>query len=116
MNEESSEQAGALAPETAFELLSHSRRLGLLECLKDHDETLGLTDASEAVASAVEDKPVQEIEADTVKQISMALYHSHIPRLEEHGIVDYDQERDLVRLTDRGHQLAEYMNRFKDSY
>lgn len=116
MIEESPQQVEALAPETAFQLLSHSTRIGLLECLKDYDETLALADVSEEVACTVEDKPVQNIEAESVKQIYMALYHSHIPRLEAHDIVQYDQERDLVTLTERGHQLAEYLNQFKNQF
>lgn len=116
MSEESPQQVEALAPETAFQLLSHSTRLGLLECLNDYDETLALADAAEEIACAVDDKPIQEIEAESVKQIYMSLYHSHLPRLEAHGIVYYDQEHDLVALTDRGHQLVEYLDRFKERF
>lgn len=113
MSEDSLQQVEALDPATAFQLLSHSIRLGLLECLNDYDETLALADAAEEIACAVEDKPIQDIEAEFVKRIYMSLYHSHIPRLEGHDIVRYDQERDLVALTDRGHQLTEYLDRPK---
>lgn len=116
MRDEAQQQVAALTPETAFQLLSHPTRLGLLECLSDHDETLALADASEEIACAVEDKPLQAIKADSVKRIYMALYHSHIPKLVDHDIVTYDQEHDLVALTERGHQLAEYLNRFKDAH
>lgn len=116
MSDETPQQVAALAPETVFQLLSHSTRYGLLECLSDHDETLALADASEEIARAVEDEPVQAIEADTVKRIYMALYHSHIPKLVDHDIVSYDQEHDLVALTERGHQLVEYLTRFEEAY
>lgn len=116
MSEESLQQLEPLDPATAFELLSHSTRIGLLECLADYDETLALADAAEEIACAVEDKPVQDIEAESVKQIYMALYHSHIPRLEAHNVVQYDQDRDLVALTDRGHQLATYLPQFKNQF
>lgn len=115
MSEELQQELEPLAPETVFELLSHSTRRGLLECLTEHDETLALADVSEEVAAAVEDERVQDIEAEAIKQVYMALYHSHIPKLEHHGIVTYDQEHDLVALTERGHQLAEYLNRFEES-
>lgn len=116
MSEELPRQLEPLAPATAFELLSHSTRIGLIECLADYDETLALADAAEEVAGAVEDKPVQEIEAESVKQFYMALYHSHIPRLEAHDVVQYDQERDLVALTDRGHQLATSLHQFQNHF
>lgn len=114
MSDESQDHVEAGAPETTFELLSHSKRLGLLECLKAYDETLALADAAEEIASAVEDKPVQDIDAEFVKRIYMALYHSHIPRLEAHDIVHYDQENDLVALTERGHEMAEYLEQFEN--
>lgn len=116
MIDESPQQVESLAPETVFQLLSHSIRLGLLECLNDYDQTLALADASEEIACAVEDKPVQDIDAESIKRIYMSLYHSHIPQLEVHDIVHYNQERDLVALTDRGHQLAEYLNQFKEPF
>lgn len=116
MSEESQQLGEPLAPGTAFKLLSHSTRRGLLECLDEYDETLALADVSEEVAVAVEDERVQDIEAQTVKRVYMALYHSHIPELRDRGIVTYDQEHDLVALTERGSQLAEYLNRFKESY
>lgn len=116
MSEELPQQLEPLAPATAFQLLSHPTRIGLLECLADYDETVALADASEGIACAVEDKPVQDIEAESVKQIYMALYHSHIPRLEAHNVVQYDQERDLVALTDRGHQLATSLHQFKHQF
>lgn len=115
MREGSPRRVEALAPETAFRLSSNPTRRGLLECLGYHGETLSLADASEEIACAAEDEPIQEVEAETVKRIYMALYHSHIPRLEAHDIVHYDQAHDLVALTERGHQLAEYLDRFDES-
>lgn len=116
MSEELQPQGEPLALETAFTLLSHSTRRGLLECLTEYDETLALADVSEEVAAALEDKRVRDIHAEVVKQVYMALYHSHIPKLGDHGIVTYDQEHDLVALTERGHQLAESLDRFRESY
>lgn len=110
MNDESPRQIESLSRKTAFQLLSHSYRLALLDCLEAYDETLTLADASEQVASKIEDAPVEEIEAESVKRIYLSLYHSHVPRLEAHDIVQYDQEQDLVTLDSRADQLVAYMN------
>lgn len=115
MSEESPQQTEALSRETAFQLLSHSHRLALLDCLDAYDEPITLADVSEQVASEIEDEPLEDIEAESVKRIYISLYHSHIPRLEAHDIVQYNQERDLVTLDSRGDQLVAYMRQIHES-
>lgn len=39
---------------------------------------------------------LDDIPAKTVKRMYMSLYHCHIPKLVEEGVLEYDQERDLV--------------------
>lgn len=39
---------------------------------------------------------LDDIPAETVKRMYMSLYHRHIPSLVEDGVVEYDQEHDLV--------------------
>lgn len=114
MSEESPQQSGSLSEETIFQLLSHSHRLALLDCLNKYDETLTLADLSEEVASEMVEEPLEEIDAESVKEVYISLYHSHIPRLEAHNIVQYDHEQDLVTLDFRGDQLVTYMNKINE--
>jgi hypothetical protein len=48
---------------------------------------------------------LDDIPAETVKQMYMSLYHTHIPKLVEASVVEYDQESDSVALGPNATQL-----------
>ena len=111
MSEEPLQTMEALSPDTALRLISHAYRRALLDCLYHHDCSLALADAAEAVVEMNDDRPIQEIPAEDVKKVYVSLYHSHIPKLSDREVVQYEQERDLVSLTDRGEELVEAMDK-----
>jgi len=39
---------------------------------------------------------VADIPAEQVQKVYLSLYHDHLPRLVDAGLLEYDQERDLV--------------------
>lgn len=79
-----------------FDILAHPHRRHLLRCLSRYDEPLALADLAEGTAERVLDTPLQDISAETIKRIYMSLYHRDIPKLADVGVVEYDQEQDIV--------------------
>lgn len=71
---------------------------------------MSLADAAETVAVDEHDSPLDEIPPEEVKEIYMALYHSHVPKLVDAGIVTYHQERDLVAPGGRLDSLGPYLD------
>lgn len=108
MSEEPLQMVEELSLSVAFELLSHSHRRALLGCLAQHDRAISLADAAEEVVQVNEERPIQQIPAEEIKQVYMRLYHVHIPKAKECGVVEYEQERDLVVLTDQGEELVAF--------
>lgn len=43
---------------------------------------------------------------DREEHLRITLYHNHVPRLESAGLLEYDDDRELVELTARGAALA----------
>ncbi|WP_049922772.1 DUF7344 domain-containing protein [Halopiger djelfimassiliensis] len=84
------------AIDDAFELLASTRRRLFLEVMNRYDEELTLPDAAEEVAVRETGRTVTELSAERVANVYISLYHDHLPRLVEAGLVEYDQERDLV--------------------
>lgn len=80
--------------------LSSKRRRYVLSFL-DRLGTLTLADLADELAEQEHDASIDQIPAEDVKSLYMSLYHQHVPKLEEAGLVEYDQERDLVRPTER---------------
>lgn len=94
-----------------FPLLSHVYRRTLLSCLDHHGVSLTLADAAEEVARECKGESIPDIPDEEIKRIYMSLYHSHIPQLAEANAVTYDQEQDLIALTEQGKQLVAIQNR-----
>lgn len=86
--------------DTVFELLSDARRRHLLYYLFALD---GSVVELEAVANAVYRYETAETGADdrTRETVRVDLHHSHLPRLADAGIVDYDHRQGTIRVTDQ---------------
>ncbi|AGB33056.1 hypothetical protein C488_15842 [Natrinema pellirubrum DSM 15624] len=88
--------ASAETIDDAFALLSDQRRRLLLRVMRTYDEELTLPDAAEEVAIRETGHGVTDIPAERVTEVYLSLYHDHLPRLVDAGLLVYDQERDLV--------------------
>ena len=91
--------APAETVDEAFGLLADERRRLLLSVMRTYGEALTLPDAAEEVAVRETGQQVPNISAERVHEIYLSLYHDHLPRLVEAGLLEYDQERDLVTPT-----------------
>lgn len=89
-----------------FDVLSSRRRRCTLSCLRDHENPLPLADVAEEVAIQETGRAITDIPAEDVKEVYISLYHAHVPKMEDAGIVRYSQERDSVALESDAKQLA----------
>lgn len=90
-----------------YSCLSSSRRRYALYCLRDAEKALSLADLAEDVADLETETPRPEIEKKTVKDVYLSLYHHHVPKLADAGLVQYDRELDLVSLPLRSEEVCE---------
>lgn len=78
-------------------LLSHPHRRGALECL---DRASGGVDVEAFADCVVREVADDADEADDERrQVLLALHHNHLPRLEDHGVLEYDPESGIVTAT-----------------
>lgn len=94
MNESSTN----LSSDELFDLLSHHRRRYVIECLDRYGSPISLPDLADECVVMEHRRAFDDIPGETVKQMYMSLYHTHIPRLVECSVVEYDQESDSVAL------------------
>lgn len=80
----------------AFALLSSRRRRLAIDVMRTHDEELTLPDLAERVAERETGRSLPDISPERVSRTYLSLYHDHLPRLLDAGVLAYDQERDLV--------------------
>lgn len=60
-----------------------------------------MPDMAELVAERERAERLPDIDAETVRDVYLSLYHTHVPVLENADVVRYEQERDLVVRADR---------------
>lgn len=99
-----------LSQDVAFDILSSPRRRYVLYYLRTLDEAVKLTDLAEQVAAWENDTQPEKITEQERKRVYVSLYQTHIPRLADAGIVDYDKESGLITLADDATHIDGYLD------
>jgi hypothetical protein len=101
---------GPLSSDDVYHLLQNQRRRGVLRCLRDVDTTVQMGNLAEQVAAREHDTTVRELTSEQRQRVYIALYQSHLPKLDEAGVVEYEQRRGNVTPTQRVARLARYLD------
>ncbi|RQG86139.1 hypothetical protein EA462_16845 [Natrarchaeobius halalkaliphilus] len=96
-------------PSTVYDLLSNSRRRLVLYSLLDGDNAT-IDELTREIA-LTEGRATDE---DVMEEIEISLVHNHVPRLVDHGIVEYDGRDDRVELTKRFDDIQAAVERSKE--
>ena len=94
--------------DTLHEVLSDRRRRYTLARLHESVKPMHLGDLAEEIAEWEADSEGIEDEG-TPEKIHQTLYHIHVAKMADAGLVDYDGMRDTVALADEGHVLAAHL-------
>lgn len=98
-----------LSRDLVFDVLKNRRRRYALHYLKQQEGSVKLSDLAEQVAAWENDTTIGAISAAERKRVYTALYQSHLPKLDDAGIVEYNQNRGLVELSEAAEQLDVYL-------
>ena len=90
---------GFLSDDDIYDQLANRRRRYALHYLKQTGEPVDLRDLAEQVAAWENEKSVDDLGSQERKRVYIALYQSHLPSMDEAGIVAYDEEAGTVELT-----------------
>ena len=101
--------AELLEKDDIFHILQNQRRRDSLRYLKKADDTVRMRDLAEQVAAWEHDTTLQALTSDERQRVYIALYQSHLPKLDEEGIINYNQSRGIVERTERAAQLDPYL-------
>jgi len=101
--------ADELDEDQIYHLLQNERRRNVLRYLYDEDGQVSMREIAEQVAAWENDSTVQAITSDERQRVYIPLYQSHLPKLDEEGIIEYDQSRGTVQKTPMVAELYEYL-------
>ncbi|MCU4742727.1 ArsR family transcriptional regulator [Halobacteria archaeon AArc-m2/3/4] len=99
-----------LSKDVIFELLKNRRRREVLAYLLDTEETVTLGELAEQLAAWENDTEINALSSDQRKRVYVALYQTHLPKMDDAGIIDYDQDRGLITLSDNADLLMMYLD------
>lgn len=99
-----------LTQDVVFDILSSARRRYVLYQLRTEDGPVELTELAEDVAAWENDTTVDELTKQQRKRVYVSLYQTHVPKLEDAGLVQYDQDSGEVRLTQAANDIDQYLN------
>lgn len=78
----------SIALEDVFDILHSSRRRRVIEIMRDVDGQLSIRELANRVADGEDDASRQAV--------YIALYQSHLPKMDRHNVLHYDQEDGIV--------------------
>ena len=89
------------------DVLRNERRVRTLEYLREFGGTVALRELSEEIArrETGESPPPRNIR----ESVYNSLHQTHLPKLDELGVVDYDRNRKLIRLLEPAAEVDLYM-------
>lgn len=99
-----------------FDALSDRHRRHVLRSLLEHGQEIAISDLAEDLAGRDAGAPRPEVPPqasqnrmeggdDGVQKVTASLYHVHIPKLVDAGVVKYDPDRGIVRPTESTRQV-----------
>ena len=82
-----------------FEILKNERRRRVIEFLTEQeDEATTLSAVAEHIAAQENDTDVSQITSSQRKRVYIGLYQCHLPKMDDYGVVDYQQSRGTIEL------------------
>jgi len=91
-----------------FEILKNRRRRLILKYLEDEDDPTPLGELAEHIAAIENDIDVRQLNSQQRKRVYIGLYQCHLPKMDDAGIIEYNQTRGIVELNDSATPLYEY--------
>lgn len=91
-----------MTKDEVFEVLSSSRRRLILYHLYRRGGEAELRDLAADTAEAERE---EEVDDDVIKRFYISLYQTHVPKLEEVGLVRHDSDTNTVSLTDKAEEI-----------
>lgn len=115
MTLETKQRAEPLDQDTIFELLSNSRRRFVLHYLRHADPPVDLGTLADELAAWENDVGIDELSNQQRKRVYVSLYQTHLEKLNETSVIDYESDEGVIELTYRASELFTFMDRGDDA-
>lgn len=98
-----------ISDDELFEVLSNRRRRYTVHALEETNGAAEIGDVAEQVAAWEYDVDIDEVSYEERKRVYTALQQSHLPMMDDAGIVKFNKDRGLVEPTESLNDIEVYM-------
>jgi len=109
LSEVGNDQSEELGADDIYHLLQNERRRSVLRYMQGVDGPARMRDVAEQVAAWEYDTTVEQLTSQERQRVYIALYQAHLPKLDKHGVIDYNQSRGIVEQKPRAERLEQYI-------
>ena len=102
--------AESLELDDVFHILQNERRRNVLRYLQDVDDVIEMRDMAVQIAAWENDTTVQQLHSDQRQRVYIALYQSHLPKLDKLGLIEYNKPRGYVETRPRLDDVHAYLD------
>ncbi|WP_458189313.1 DUF7344 domain-containing protein [Haladaptatus sp. NG-WS-4] len=99
-----------LTQDVAFQLLSNQLRRHIMHYLLQQDGPVSLHELSKRLAAWENDVSFDEVTYKQLMRVYTAIRQSHLPKMDDGGIVEFDSNAGEVRLTEAATKLEVYLD------
>ncbi|APW97418.1 hypothetical protein CHINAEXTREME_06370 [Halobiforma lacisalsi AJ5] len=99
-----------LTEDELFEILSNRRRRHVLHELMQEDGGIDIGTLSEEIAAYEDGLELHEVSSSDRKRVYTALHQSHLPKMDEAGVLEFNKDRGTVEPTPALEDVEIYMD------
>lgn len=98
--------------DTVHDLCRDKHRRIVIAVLAEQQRPLTLNDLAKTILKHNHHVPLTEASGQTITRIKTSLYHCHVPKLVEAGLIEFDAERKLVEPNAEFEQIEAHLTSF----
>jgi len=99
-----------LSRDDVFGLLSSSRRRFLLRYLHQYRGSVPIDELRAELAAWENDTSKESLTDRQLKRVYISLHQTHLPTLEDAGVIDYDREEGIVEATSKSNRVMIHLD------
>jgi DNA-binding transcriptional ArsR family regulator len=104
------DEATRISKDDLFHLLQNSRRRAVLRYLRDREGPVDMRELAEQVAAWEHDTTLEQLTYEERQRVYIPLYQSHLGKLADAGVIEYDKPRGVVEARPLLDYVASYMD------
>jgi hypothetical protein len=103
-------ESDVLTSDDIFEILSNHRRRMVLHYLQEQEDSVEVKQLAEAVAAMENGIEIEDLTSQQRKRVYVSLYQTHLPKMAEMSLIEYDRDEGTVQLSARSADINRYLS------